>query len=316
MKTALICTGIFVPIFIAALLYACYWIYSVAFKSPHKHQNEVMRLPKGFNPGADEETFLGWIAEMDKIPYEKVQTLSEDGLKLAGRYYHVSDTAPVVICFHGYRSLPVKDFCGGGILFPEMGYNTLLVYQRAHGDSEGKAITFGIKERRDCICWIKYVISRFGKDVPIMLYGISMGGATVLLASGEADLPKNVKAVVSDCPYSSPREIIKKVSGDLGFPPNPSFPFVLLAARIYGGFGLSKISCVESAKKSPVPILLIHGEADDFVPTYMSDTIARDNPNIQYHTFPGASHAVSYASDKERYVGLVKEFTQKNLGVC
>lgn len=315
MKTALICIGIFVPVLVAAVLVACRWIYSVAFQSPHRHQNDPLHIPKGFYPGADNETFLGWVKSMDDVPYEKVSITSRDGLNLAGRYYHTADNAPVVLCMHGYRSHPMKDFCGGGKLFPRLGYNVLMPYHRAHCESEGKSITFGIKERYDCIEWIKYVRSRFGDNTPVVLYGISMGAATVLLASGEKDLPDNVKCVIADCPYSSPRDIIRKVSGDMGYPVSPAYPFVCLSAIIYGGFRIGKTSCAEAAKNARVPILLIHGEADDFVPMYMSDAISAAAPAVQYHTFPNASHGISYITDKERYINIVKEFLDKNVGV-
>ena len=315
MKTALICIGIALPILVIAVLAACRRIYSVAFQSPHRHQNDPLYIPKGFYPGADNETFLGWVKSMDEVPCEKVSITSRDGLSLTGRYYHTADNAPVALCLHGYRSHPMKDFCGGGKLFPRMGYNVLMVHHRAHCESEGKAITFGIKERYDCIEWVKYISARFGSDTPVFIYGISMGAATAILASGEKDLPVNVKCVIADCPYSSPRDIIRKVSGDMGFPVGLAYPFVCLSAILYGRFRIGKVSCVEAAKNSRVPILLIHGEKDDFVPQYMSDLIAKDNPKVEYHTFAGASHGISYITDKERYINIVKEFLDKNMGV-
>lgn len=315
MEIALICMGIFVLLLIAALLVACRWIYSVAFQSPHHHQNDPFHLPKNFYPGADDVTFRGWVKSMDDVPYEPVNITSRDGLKLTGRYYHTADNAPVAVCLHGYRSHPMKDFCGGGKLLPQMGFNVLMIHHRAHCESGGNTITFGIKERYDCIEWVKYVSDRFGADTPVLLYGISMGASTAVLAAGEKELPNNVKCVIADCPYSSPKAIIRKVSGDMGYPVSLAYPFICLSAILYGRFRIGKISCAEAAKKSKIPILLIHGEADDFVPRYMSDAIAADAPAVQYHTFPGASHAISYVIDKERYIGLVKEFLDKNMGV-
>ena len=145
---------------------------------------------------------------MEKVPYEQVYITSFDGTKLAARYYHLSDSAALQIQFHGYRSTAVRDFSGGFQLAQKMGRNLLVVDQRASGKSEGTTICFGIKEKYDCLEWIKYALERFG-DIPIMLTGVSMGGATVLMAS-ELDLPENVKCIVSDCPYTSPYEIIAR----------------------------------------------------------------------------------------------------------
>ena len=174
---------------------------------------------------------------------------------------------------------------------------------------------FGINESRDCLSWIEFLRSSFGSDVKIILTGISMGAATVLLSCGEKELPKNVTCCIADCPYSSPKAIIQKVSGDMGFPQKVVYPFVALSAVIYGRFRIGNLSCAEAAKNSPVPILLIHGEADTFVPEYMSREIAAASPMVDYHSFPNASHAISYMADKERYVRIVKEFLQKHVSI-
>lgn len=295
---------------------ACRWIYSVAFQSPHKNQNDLYHLPGGFYPGTDKDTFDGWVRSMDEVPYEKVSITSRDGLKLAGRYYHVADNAPVALCLHGYRSHPVRDFCGGGKMLPRLGFNVLMVYHRAHVESEGKSITFGIKERYDCIDWVKYINSRFGDKTNVVIYGISMGAATAILAAGENNLPENVSCVVADCPYSSPKAIIRKVAGeDMGYPVGLAYPFVCLSASMFGGFSIGNVSCVEAAKNSRVPILLIHGEADDFVPTAMGVEIAKDNPLVELHTFPDATHGICYITDKERYISVLKNFLNKNAGL-
>lgn len=309
MIIALVCVGILV----IALLFLCHKIYSIAFKSPHPKQNELCRLPKDFNTGIDRDEFFIQLKERDAIPYQRVSTRSADNLLLQGRYYHAGDGYPVAICFHGYRSLPTKDFFGALKSLPPLKFNILAVEQRAHCGSEGKTITFGIKEKYDCIQWIKYVNQRFGADTPILLYGVSMGAATVLLASGSGLLTKNVKCVIADCPYSSPRAIIRKVTGDMGFPVRLAYPLVCLSAGIFGSFWIGKESCTDAAKRSPVPILLIHGEKDDFVPTDMSREIAADNPSVQLLTVPEATHAISYMINEDLYMNTVKEFLSKNM---
>lgn len=314
MWIAVVCAAVCVLLALLVLA-ACYWIYTVAFMSHPKHRNDPYYLPSDFDPGTDKETFNKWVKAVDDIPYEPVYITSRDGLKLKGRYYHTADNAPVAVCMHGYRSHPMKDFCGGGKLLPSLGYNLIIAEQRGHAESGGNVITFGVRERFDCIDWVKYAVDRFGKDTKVFLYGLSMGAATVLLACGEKELPQNVTCCIADCPYSSPKAIIKKVSGDMGFPAELAYPFVALSAVIYGKFRIGNVSCVEAAKNSPVPILLIHGEADTFVPEYMSREIAAHAPMVDYHSFPNATHAISWMADKERYIKLVTEFLQKNAGI-
>ena len=144
------------------------------------------------------------------------------------------------------------------------GYNLLLIEQRALGGSEGRTITFGIKEKYDCLSWINYAIERFGKDVKIILGGVSMGAATVLMASA-LDLPKNVKCISADCGYTSPEAIIRKVCReDMGIPDWLGFPFVRLGARIYGGFSILDGGAIEAVKQAKVPLMIMHGDEDDF----------------------------------------------------
>ena len=104
-------------------------------------------------------------------------------------------------------------------------------------ESEGNVITFGIKERHDCISWINFVIEEFGEDIEIALAGVSMGGSTVLLASG-MDLPKNVKMILADSSFHNAKDIIKKCVKDLKLPADIFYPFIKLGAKLYGKFDL------------------------------------------------------------------------------
>jgi fermentation-respiration switch protein FrsA (DUF1100 family) len=135
-----------------------------------------------------------------------------------------------------------------------------------------------------------------------------MGAATVLMASG-LELPDNVYGIIADCPYSSPWEIISKVAGDIGLPRKVIFPFAWLGARLYGGFNLLECSPLSEVKHARVPILLIHGDDDRFVPCEMGRAVAESNPDkIRFRTFEGAGHAISYLIHPEKYEAEVKEF--------
>ncbi len=245
---------------------------------------------------------------MEKVPFEQVTIQSFDGLKLYGRYYHVADGAPIEILFHGYRSHPFRDCSGGHALSRKMGFNALVVDQRAHGQSGSTTISFGIKERYDVLSWVQYLNDRFGEKQPIVLSGLSMGAATVLMASG-LKLPENVVCIVADSPYSSPTEIIEKVAKDEHFPVALCRPFIHLGARIYGRFRLGEISAMEAVRHATVPILLIHGEDDRLVPCSMSLQIAAACAStVTVHTFPGAGHGLCYMTDPRRYERVIYDF--------
>lgn len=162
-----------------------WYSYRTAFYSPKKRKKDDYAIPKGEQYKKERQRMLSLIRQMDEIPYEAVTISGNDGTKLSARYYHVRDGAPLQIQFHGYRGTAVRDFCGGNKLARESGQNTLVVDQRAHGKSGGTAITFGIRERWDCLSWAEYANQRFGSDTPVFLSGVSMGAATVLMASGE-----------------------------------------------------------------------------------------------------------------------------------
>ena len=168
-------------------------------------------------------------------------------------------------------------------------------------------------ERRDVLSWIKYANERFGSDKPIYLFGISMGATTVVMASG-LNLPDNVKMICADCPFSSPRDIIYYVAKRWYKFPNLLWALIRASALVYGHLIIPRnITAANAVKNTNKPILLIHGEADYFVPKEMSEKIKQSNPDcVELHTFPGAYHGVSYFADPERYISIVRDFIERH----
>ena len=174
-----------------------------------------------------------------------------------------------------------------------------------------RPVTFGIKERKDCLSWVNYVCETFGSDTPIFLSGVSMGAAAVLMASS-LDLPQNVLGIIADSPYSSPAAIIEKVCRDRGYPTSVMLPVIRLGARCFGHFDLDEATVIDAVRRTRIPILLIHGEDDRFVPCRMSQEIwsACGGPRT-LKTFPGAGHGLSYMVDTKRYERLVRQFVEE-----
>ncbi len=290
------------------VLAIAYYTYCVAFRSPKNRKENVYDIPNDEQYNEGRAVMISAIDKMMALPFEEVYITSYDGLKLYGRYYHVCDEAPLQIQFHGWRGTAYRDFCGGHALARLLGHNTLVVDQRAHGKSDGHAISFGVKERFDCLAWVAYVEERFGKKKTIYLAGVSMGAATVIMASGHS-LPDSVKGVIADSPYSSPEKIIEKVCKDRGFAPKLAMPFLRLGARVFGHFSLRGASAVEAAKSAKIPILLLHGEEDRFVPCQMSEEIFNAYAGERYRvTFEGAGHGLSYIVDAKKYERAVADF--------
>lgn len=290
-----------------------YALYRYIFYSPFRRQNDDFALKLPDRPESDRARAAALIARLNARCYERVHITSFDGLRLAGRYYRCRAGAPLAILCHGYRGTPSRDFCGGADVCLAAGFNLLMIEQRAHCSSEGHTISFGVNERRDCLDWTRYAAARFGPDVPILLAGVSMGAAAVLMASA-LPLPENVRGIIADCPFTSPREIITQVARQRGFPAGTLWSFIALSARLFGGFSPSGADAAEAVKRARVPILLLHGEADGFVPCDMGRRIAASNPAlIELHTFPGAGHGMSYLEDTPRYTALFTEFCERVL---
>ena len=299
------------------ILLTAYVCYRLAFLAPKERifdEDVRIHLPEGEEYLKVRKGIESCVDTMLSRSFEPVTIETFDGKKLYGRYYHVADGAPLQIQFHGYKSTAVLDFCGGSTYAGKIGHNALVVDHRSHGKSEGKNITFGVLERLDVLYWAQYARSRFGEDTPIILAGLSMGAATVLMAC-DMPLPKNVKGIIADCPYSSPKDIIKKVARtELQLPAELLYPFVKLGASLFAGFDLEACSAVSAAEDADLPILIIHGEADTFVPCDMSRKIQKANPEqVTLVTIEGAGHGLCYMTDSKKYEEAMMDFMQKIL---
>ncbi|MBQ7699153.1 MAG: alpha/beta fold hydrolase [Clostridia bacterium] len=252
------------------------------------------------------DQMLDVIKTAAKIPFEEINTRSYDGKKLYGRLYLKDPTAPFHIQFNGYRGNGLRDFSGGLQLALQSGGNVILTDQRGHGRSDGSIITFGVKERKDVQSWVNYVSENYG-DVPVYLEGISMGAATVLMSS---DLPMpNVRGIVADCPYSSPFGIVSLVAKRMFNVGRLLDPCIVFSAFVFAHFNIMSSSALKSVKATKIPILIIHGNADNFVPLYMSRDIRDANPDkVTLVEIEGAPHGLSYLVDTETYKKVFLDF--------
>ena len=246
---------------------------------------------------------------MMQQPQEDKWLLSEDGLKLHATWFPKNDCKKVVICFHGYTSQGMKDYIGLSEYYLKKGYAMLLVDERAHGKSEGTYIGFGCLDRFDALRWINWVLTACGEDTQILLHGTSMGGATVLMTSG-LELPSQVKGIISDCAFTSPKEVFSHVLKNMIH--LPAFPMMQLADlfnRKLAGYGLDACNAAEEVKKATKPILMIHGSGDTFVPFEMCEKIYKNiaSPKQKF-IVEGAAHAEAYYKDTRNYQRVLDEF--------
>ncbi|MCM1334393.1 MAG: alpha/beta hydrolase [Bacteroides sp.] len=213
-----------------------------------------------------------------------------------------------VILMHGYDS-EGKDMAEYAEQFHKRGYNVLLPDQRGFGLSEGRKTTMGEKEQYDVVGWINF-LNRRERPAQILLFGVSLGASTVLLASGRT-LPKNVAAVIEDCGYTSVYAEFKYNLRQLFR--LPAFPFLTvidLITRLKDGWSLrNDADCIRAVRRSTLPTLFIHGSADTFVPFYMQDELfeAAACPKEKLVVY-GAGHAQCVSADPELYWETVDRF--------
>lgn len=269
---------------------------------------EEFSLPPGEIYEPFREQMITWMKEVRALPFEEVCIDSADGLKLYGKYYECQPGAPIELMFHGYRGKAERDLCGGVQRSFSLGHNVLIVDQRTSGKSGGSVITFGIKESEDCLRWVEFAVQHFGAECKLILTGISMGAATVLLASGK-DLPGNVVGVLADCGYTSAKAIIQKVIAQMKLPAKALYPLVRWSAKWFGGFDPEEDSPVEAVKRCKLPVIFFHGDTDDYVPCEMSRENFEACPSRKHlMVVPGAGHGLCYLLAPEEYLQALREF--------
>lgn len=295
------------------VLVASFICYMLVFHTQKRKPKDpdYFPLPDGDVYKPLHEGMIEWMKLARSMPRERLEIKSYDGLKLVGYYYEHKPGAPIEILFHGYKGDGERDLAGGIERCFKIGRSAIIVDQRGHGESEGSSATFGIKERRDCVSWARFVAEKFGPDVKIIIAGVSMGAATVMMASAE-ELPENVVCVLADCGYNSPKEIIIKVVKEMKLPAAIVYPFIRLGGIIFGGFDIEETSPLEAVKKTELPIIFIHGDTDDFVPHYMSVELyeACGAQHKRFVTIEGAGHGIAYPINKEKYLDALREFEE------
>lgn len=253
---------------------------------------------------------LNWL---ENWGYEKFHMLSCTGHSLTGYLMKAKEPSDAyVFCSHGYRSSGKNEFCGIAQYYLQKGFNVFLVDHVASGESGGKNIGFGYFESKDCLKWLDMLTSTFGENIKIILHGISMGAATVMLMSGDDELPENVKMIVSDCGYTSAWDEFEHKAKDLKIP-HPVLTVVNEINKVTAGYDFKDTNALDSVKKAKVPMLFVHGSADDFVPTKMVYEVydACGSEIKDLLVVEGADHAHSFVVGKDEYEKKLDEFIGK-----
>lgn len=242
--------------------------------------------------------------------------LGAEGERLHAIYAAAPEpTDRTAVIVHGYTDNAVRMLMIGYLYNHDLGYNILLPDLYYHGQSQGRAIRMGWKDRLDVLRWMEIANDIFGGDTRMVVHGISMGAATTMMVSGEEQRPY-VKCFVEDCGYTSVRDqFAKELKEQFGLPAFPLLDVAGWLCDLKYGWNFREASSLKQVAKCRLPMLFIHGDADGYVPTRMVYPLYEAKPGEkELWVVPGAAHAVSYRDNREEYTRRVKAFVEKYIG--
>lgn len=283
----------------------------------------IERGPKDFLQGNEDlevssetlEYFLegDWIKWTEEQPFTTLNVTAFDRTPLQGYYLKAKEpTNKMVIFAHGYLGHAFDMGLFGEYYYEQLGYHIFTPDLRGHGASGGHYIGFGWHDRLDLIEWIDLLIEQNGEESEIILHGLSMGAASVLMASGE-ELPEQVKGIVADSPYTSVYDLFAYQMKRMYHLPDRLFlPMTSLITEKKANYSLSEASAVKQVQKTKVPILYIHGEGDTFVPTSMAEQLYEQTKGEkEIVIFPEANHGEAVVLYRDEFFEAVTSFVQK-----
>lgn len=329
MLTALIVIGIFAVLVALFTLIGGYFMYRFATVRDKSGKRQV-------NYWEDGGEKRGIFAEMDEpaatncsagaawikgAVTERVYITSRDGIRLCGHIVENNAERGVAVLMHGYRSCGLVDFSLSAKCFYDIGFTLLIPDQRGNGESGGKHICFGVLERYDAVDWANYAAERWGQN--ILMCGVSLGASTVMMACG-VGYPREVKAILADCGYSSPGKIAAKCLYDwYRLPKFPVYYGAVMWIKVLAHFDFDSVNCRDSLAKlrgTGIKLLVVHGTGDKFVPHSMSEENIRAfdympesarREVMEFLSVDGAGHGTSFVKDKDAYIAALGRLFDK-----
>lgn len=311
-KRWLVIIGIILSIVLILNIISSFFFYHLA----------IERGPKDFLQGNEDlevsaeamDEFLegDWISWTEEQDFETMNMNSFDNIPLQGYFLPAKkETDKTVVFAHGYLGHAKDMGLFGQYYYEELGYNLFTPDLRGHGESGGDYYGFGWHDRLDIVAWIEKLTDE-NPHAEIVLHGLSMGAATMLMASGE-DLPENVRLIIADSPYTTVYDLFAyQLDRMFHLPDKLVLPSMSLVTKARADYSLKEASALAQVKKTSLPILYIHGEADTFVPTEMTRELAgQTNSTYEIKTFPNANHGESIVLHREAYLREITSFIEK-----
>ena len=310
MKALFIILGILAGLAILFIVLAAAFPY-ILFRFLFSRPSRSTKIPKYYVDTPHYKVSRAGMALLKTLPSEDVYITSRDGLKLHAYLFKAANQEnpkKFVLGIHGYKSYSRPEYAPYAEFYRSLGFTLLLPDDRAHAPSEGKYIGFGVLDRLDCVDWAKYLVKNYGEDIEIFLHGVSMGGSTVIAASAEADLPKQVRGVIADCAFSSAMEIVNyHLKETAHLPAKYIIPKLEKICEKKAGFNFHDYTPLEQIKKAKIPFLFVQGNKDTMVPPFMVHELYENCPTEKHLLLAeNAGHGESIAFEPDEYHREIK----------
>ncbi|MBE6715978.1 MAG: alpha/beta hydrolase [Ruminococcaceae bacterium] len=273
---------------------------------------EVFHKPSKNKKIHDNDERELWFNEQQFTEYE---IENAEGKIVKGYFLPAKKTSDVyVFCAPGFKTDAKRQFRFIAKYFHDKNINIFMIDHRASGESDGRYISFGMYEYYDAMQWLYFMKETFGNDIKIILYGVSMGAATVNNMCGDASLPENVKFVISDCSFTSPWELFRYSLKNAHWPVFPLLQGVNMYNRIFNRFSFKDCNTpIESVKYMKLPVLFIHGKRDNFVPWQMVNKLYDEcsSPDKELFIVEDAPHCACYLKAPEEYEAKINKLIEK-----
>lgn len=300
-------------ILLAVTVSGAFYMVNYALNADHLNEKEAYQSLYEHHP-----EIRPWVDSLQRAGAIRDTFVVINGNKLHAMLVPAKQsTNKVAVLIHGYKNSSVMMLDYGQIYYEQLGYNLLLPDLYGHGQSEGDHINMGWLDRKDVIQWLRVADDAFKGDsttTQIVLHGVSMGAATVMAMSGE-QLPPSVKCIVEDCGYTSVFNQFKhNLKSEFGLPAFPLLNAASLVCRMKYDWSFGEASMVEQVRKCRLPMLFIHGDNDDFVPTAMVNDLYAAKPQPkELYMGKGSAHALTLSDHRTEYADRVAAFCNRHI---
>ncbi|MBQ7295265.1 MAG: alpha/beta hydrolase [Clostridia bacterium] len=313
LKIALIILGAVAGLLLLAYVALGFVFFFIALGSKRREDETVPCKNSLFERNADNANLKTGYRWYDSTYKQEVTIKNRKGVTLHGMEFRNPENTNVwVVVLHGWTNVK-REVSSYAMEHYKRGFNVLIPDLRGHGNSESKFVSMGWLDRLDVVDWTKS-IAKENPKAKIIIHGVSMGGATTMMTTGEK-LPENVIMAIEDCGFMGVKEIFTdQCIRKYHLPPKLVMPQASLVCKLINGFFFGEASCVKQLKKSKTPTLFLHGDKDDFVllenlePVYKACAAEKEKYIIK-----GAEHAVSSHWFHEEYWQVVNDFVDRHL---